>query len=277
VSYRTILVYLNDSRKARKLVHHAAAIARAFEARLIGLHVSSPMFELPPKLEGLRFSSDEEADHLRHIFEDVTHKERVSGEFRHLAAHPYSPIEIVVPRTFAADLVIASQANRDWKLTPVDFPEQLIIASGRPVLIVPDSGESPALPQSAIIAWHQQREATRALYDALPLLKGARTVEILIVEEPEGRASLNDATDRRILHPTELIAALTEHGVKPVVAILRSSDATVGEQICARAQEQRADLVVMGAYGHSRLREFILGGATKHVLSNMPVPTLFSH
>ena len=293
MSYRTILVHLNDSRRARKLLRHAAEIARAFQARLIGLHVS-PTFhgrvidaEYPhiPAVEGLKFSRDEEADHLRAIFEEVTNSERFSGEFCrfsgefvHITAENTAPVHVVLARARAADLVIAAQTDREWRLSSLlDCSDQLAIESGRPVLIVPNAGESRALPEKAIIAWNQSREATRAMYEALPLLKNARAIELLILQEPHTGGPLDSQMDQRTLPPSVLGQALAEHDIKLTVATLKTSAASVGHEICARAEQEQADLVVMGAYGHSRLREFVFGGATRHVLTHMTVPTLFSH
>jgi len=285
VSYRTLLVHLNDSRRAGKLLRHAAEIASAFEARLIGLHVS-PTFhgraidaQYPsiPAVQGLQFSRDEEADHLRAIFEEVTNKERVSGDFRVIAAEHHTPADIAVARARAADLVVASQTDREWRLSPwLDCSDQLAIECGRPVLIVPNAGESRALPRKAIIAWNQSREATRAMHEALPLLKGTRTIELLMLEEAHN-GELARQLDETVLPASVVVQALAEHGIKLTVATLKTLAASVGRQICARAEQEQADLVVMGAYGHSRLREFVFGGATRHVFTHMTVPTLFSH
>ena len=291
--YRTILVHLNNSRRARKLLQHAAEIARAFEARLIGLHVSptfrgravDPTYPHTPGIEGLRFSRDEEADHVRSIFEQITGEERFgrefrrfSGEFCCLAVENCNPLDIVAARAHAADLVIASQTDRDWGLsTLLDFPELIAVTSGRPVLIIPNASECRALPKVAIIAWNQRREATRAMYEAMPLLKGAQSVELLTIDERSDHAALDRYLNRQILPAPAVAEALAAHAVKASTATLKSSGAPIGGEICARAEEQRADLVVMGAYGHSRLRESVLGGATEHILSHMTVPTFFSH
>lgn len=293
VSYRTILVHLNDSRRARKLLRHAVEIARAFEARLIGLHVSptfhgrvvDPDYPHVPALEGLKFSRDEEADHLRAIFDEFSNGERFggdvcrfSGEFHLVTAEHADPAQIVVARARAADLIIASQADREWRLSSLlDCSDRIAIESGRPVLIVPNANKSPALPKMAIVAWDQSREATRAMFEALPLLRRARTVELLILQEPHTGARLDAQTNQTILAPSAVAEALGEHDIKLKITTLETSAACVGDQICARASEQHADLIVMGAYGHSRLREFVFGGATRHVLANMMVPTLFSH
>ena len=293
MSYRTILVHLNDSRRARKLLHHAAEIARAFEARLIGLHVSptfhgravDPKYPHTPAIEGLQFSRDEEADHLRSIFEELNTAERFggefrrfSGEFRRLAADNCNPLDIVAARAHGADLVIASQTDRNWGLSSLlDFPEQIAIMSGRPLLVIPNAFENPAVPKTAIIAWNQRREGTRAMYEALPLLKQARAVELLIIDERNEHGALERQRDPHILPASAVVDALAAHGVKPSTVTMKSSGAPIGCEISARAEDQRADLLVMGAYGHSRLRELVLGGATQHVLSHMTVPTFFSH
>jgi nucleotide-binding universal stress UspA family protein len=286
VSYRTILVHLNDSRRARQLLRHAAEIARTFEARLIGLHVSptfhgrvvDPDYPHIPTLEGLKFSRDEEADHLRAIFNEVTDSERFCGAFRSITAERTAPAQIVLARARAADLVIASQADCEWPLSKLlDCSDRLAIESGRPVLIVPNANDRPALPKTAIVAWNQTGEATRAMFEALPLLKGARTVELLILQElgTDGRGNIE--TEQATLPASAIAEALAAHGITLTVTTLTAPGISAGEQICARASEQHADLIVMGAYGHSRLREFVFGGATRHVLANMTVPTLFSH
>lgn len=275
MSYRTILVHLNDSRRARRLLHYAAEIARAFEARLVGLHVS-PTFRGSaldaPAIDGLQFSRGEEADHLRSIFEEIVNKDRFQGEFRLLTAD--RPLDIVAARAHAADLVIASQTDPKWGLSSVlDFPEHVAVVSGRPLLVVPNATEVWTLPKAAIIAWNQRRDATRAMYEALPLLKGARFVELLTIDEQHDSGALN----REVLPLSAVAEALAAHGVKASAVTLRSSGPSIGCEICARAEKERVDLLVMGAYGHSRLRERVLGGATQHMLSHMIVPTFFSH
>ena len=280
MSYKNILVYLNDAQKARRIVQHATEVTRAFEARLVGLHVLSPGRDgsgAHPRIQGLTFSRNEEAEHLRAIFEEVTNQSRVSGAFRQIVPHDHRPINIVIARSFAADLVVAGQKSRDWMVSPMELPAHVIRECGRPVLIVPEKGEGQALPQKVIVAWNQQREATRAIYDALPLLRGASNIELLLIKEAGGRARLDGYSDQALGAANDFVAALAEHGVKPVIATLKSSGAPIGHQICARVKDQRADLLVMGAYGQSPIRELLLGGPTHHVLSNMTTPTLFSH
>jgi nucleotide-binding universal stress UspA family protein len=277
MSYRNILAYLNDAYKAPRIVQHAAELARAFEARLVALHVTvEGGVGFTPTIEGLTFSRNEEADHLRAIFEQVTTERRVSGEFLQIKSQGRRPIDIVIARAFGADLVVAGQTTRDWMISPVELPAHVIRECGRPVLIVPDKGEGAVLPQKVMLAWNRQREATRAIYDALPLIHGAGAIELLVIEEP-GQRKLDGFSDQTLGAPTDFVAALAGHGVKPVIVTLKSSGQPIGQQICARAKNQRADLLVMGAYGKSPMRELLTGGPTHQVLSNMSTPTLLSH
>lgn len=278
MSYRNILVYLNDTYKAPKIVQHAAELARAFESRLVGLNVTVERgFGPTPAIEGLAFSRNEEADHLRAIFEEVTSKARVSGEFRQIKSDGRRPIDIVIARAFAADLVVAGQTTRDWMVSPIELPAHVIRECGRPVLIVPDNGEGSAIPQKVVLAWNQQREATRAIHDSLPLIRGASAIELFVIEEPSGRGKFNGYTDQTLGAPNDLVTGLAEHGIKPIIVTVKSTGAPIGQQIYVRAREQRADLLVMGAYGQSPMRELLTGGPTHQVLSNLSTPTLFSH
>jgi nucleotide-binding universal stress UspA family protein len=286
VSYRTILTHLNDSRRARRLLDFAAELARAFEARVIGLHVSarlrlqamaSPLRHIDV-LSSLKFTLEEEADHLRSIFEDAASRQRFTGEFRCLTAERVNPSGIVLARAHAADLIVASQTDPQWALSPLlDCSDDLAIGSGRPVIIVPNDRECVALPNKVIIAWNQSRESTRAIFDALPLLKGARAVELLTFDEvdKEGRADLQ--LDQEVLPASAVADVLMGHGIKSTIATVKAPGVKVGDEICARATGERANLIVMGAYGHTRLRELVFGGTTRHVLKHMPVPVLFSH
>ena len=286
MSYRAILVHLNDSRRARRLLAYAAEVARAFEARLIGLHVSTRLRApaLPTSLlhddvlSALKFSIDEESDHLRSRFDEATNSQRFTGEYRTVTAERTEPATIVLARARAADLIIASQTDPQWTLSSLlDFPDRLAIESGRPLVVLPNEKQFSSLPTKVIIAWNQSREAARALFDALPLIKGAKYVELLTFDQPESEAHADLQMDQDHLPASAVAAALSDHGIKLTIATVKAPSVKVGEQICARAAEQQADLVVMGAYGHTRFREFVFGGATRHVLKNMPVPVLFSH
>jgi nucleotide-binding universal stress UspA family protein len=121
-----------------------------------------------------------------------------------------------------------------------------------------------------VIAWKTGRESARAVFDALPLLAGAETVDILEIKE---RGNSGDA----LAPDTTIAASLARHGIKTTVCTSVAGDIGTGDEILSRVADAGADLLVMGAYGHSRMREMIFGGATRHLVRHMTVPTLFSH
>jgi len=149
------------------------------------------------------------------------------------------------------------------------LPEELALGVGRPVLVVPRYGTFETVGQRVLIAWNGSREATRAVNDAIPILKMATKVTVLSVD-PEGEP------DRR-LPGADLALHLARHGIAAEAESTQALDIGVGDVLLSRAADLGADLIVMGAYGHSRLREMMLGGATRHLLQHMTVPVLMSH
>jgi nucleotide-binding universal stress UspA family protein len=150
----------------------------------------------------------------------------------------------------------------------MDFPERLALESGRPVLVVPNTGRHREVGRSAVIAWKPAREAARATFDALPLLKDAEQVRVLEIQQ---------TADTPVMPDISIAAALGRHGITPILRSTVTPDSRVGDEILSRLAEEGADLLVMGAYGHSRTREYVLGGATRHIATHMTVPTLWSH
>jgi len=171
----------------------------------------------------------------------------------------------------AADLIIAGQTDPDWDLSPLlDFPELLALESGRPVLVVPYVGRYPSVGRNVVVAWKAGRESARAVFDALPFLRDAENVHILEIKE--------HADQKSTLAPdTSIAASLARHGIKPTIHTSVASDISIGDEILSRLADLDADLLVMGAYGHGRLRQLVFGGVTRHIARHMTVPTLFSH
>jgi nucleotide-binding universal stress UspA family protein len=177
---------------------------------------------------------------------------------------------VVMEHGRVADLIVAGQTDPDWELAPLlDFPERLALESGRPVLVIPYAGRFHRVGSNVVIAWKPTRECARAVFDALPLLLGAENIYILEVKRPGEEAGL--APD------TSIAAALARHGIRPTIRTSVATDISVGDEILSRLSDLGADLLVMGAYGHSRMRELVFGGATRHIARHMTVPTLFAH
>ena len=150
-------------------------------------------------------------------------------------------------------------------------PEHVALASGRPILVVPYAGNFETIGRRALIGWNATREATRAVNDAMPLLMAAEIVTVLTIDARGGPDAHGEVPGADIsLH-------LARHGVKTTIERTVSAGIPAGDVLLSRAADLGADLLVMGAYGHSRVRELLLGGATRSILQSMTVPVLMSH
>lgn len=278
MTYKTILVHLNNESRSGPLLECAMTFGEHFGSHVIGLYVF-PAFRLSPpvpmpfgnELAGtLRGELREEERRIRLIFDTVAKGRTIVSEWRSVTTERRPVADVALGHARASDLVIASQADPDWGFSDIlDCPDRLAIESGRPVLVLPSSGRFSALPRTVLVAWNGRRESARAVFDALPLLTLAETVEVLTVDElPRDEASLPD---------TEIAAVLARHGANVKVTNLMPRAGVAAQEIRARAVDIKADLLVMGAYGHSRLSEFVFGGATRHLLKEMTIPVLFSH
>lgn len=281
MAYKTIMVHLNDERRVGQLVDVAAHIADRNEAHVIGLYVVPPL--LVGSLGGVggrlaqsgRAAFKEEAKRIETAFYEAMKGRAGVGEWRLIEPprdHP-GTAEAVIEQARSADLVVANQTDDEWEYSLLlDFPERLALESGRPTLIVPNAGRFPRVGRRAMVAWNGRREATRAVFDALPLLQNAEAVKVLWVNPGSKAANTMGRT------PGEDIAAtLARHGVKCELGSSVTAGIEVGDDLLSRLADFGADLLVMGCYGHSRLREFVMGGATREILGHMTVPVLMSH
>ena len=175
----------------------------------------------------------------------------------------------VIQRGRAADLVVVAQPAPEETdaVTDYDLPAEIVMSVGRPVLIVPYAGTFADCGKRVLVAWSSRREAARALSDALPFLAGASDVTLLTVNPEEGTESDQAAVK----------AWLAAHGIKADVRATRTREIEVGDVLLSTAADLSADLIVMGAYGRSRFRELILGGATHDMMRHMTAPVLMSH
>ena len=171
-----------------------------------------------------------------------------------------------------ADLVVIGQQNTDLPSgVDQDFAHSLPVAAGRPVLVVPYAFERRPIGRQVLVAWNASREAARAVQDALPILERAGQVHVVSFD-PEISDSAHDKEPG-----ADIALYLARHGVKVTVSRHAVPDLEIGPQLLSRAFDLSADLIVMGAWGHSRLREFFLGGVTRTLLESMTVPVLMSH
>lgn len=278
MAYKTILVHLNDERRAEALLEPAMALARRYNAHLIGMHAYAALPAAPVNIPyagamigGLVGAERKRNEQIEAIFARTTANQPFVSEWRALKVAHVDLAAVIMDHGRAADLIIAGQTDPEWDLSPLmDFPERLALESGRPVLVVPNNGRYADVGRNVLIAWKPGREAARAVFDALPLLTGAEKVQILEVKE---RADAETA----LAPDTTIAASLARHGIKPNVHSIGVGKQSVADEILSRIAGDKADLLVLGAYGHSRFREFVFGGVTRHIARHMTVPTLFSH
>lgn len=280
MSYQTILVYLSDDRSAKRVLKMAMELARKSDAHVIGLHVA-PVFQVYSSiavdltaeiLEAQTNALKIETAGIRKVFDDLTENDDVKSEWRSIQAHSSLLGEAVVNHARCADIVVAAQPDPDHDDVNVTrVIEQLLTDSGRPILLVPYVGEHTEIGKNITIAWNASREAARASAAALPLLQGAEKVSVLWVN-PQ-----NEYGDTMDVPGSEIATCLSRHGVRAETDSTTSSLPEIGDEILSRVADSGADLLVMGAYGHSRLREFIFGGASRHMLQHMTVPVLMAH
>jgi len=179
---------------------------------------------------------------------------------------PEAPEASFIRQALYADLLVLGQHDRDHRDTgvPPDFVQSVLIASGKPALLVPYVGTGASTFDTVFIAWKEAREAARAVTAALPILGAARAVHVgLDAAMPDGKALLQGFLQR--------------HGVQARFHTLVDDTAQAGNTMLSMAADLGADLMVMGCYGHSRAREFVLGGASHTVLGSMTLPVLMAH
>lgn len=284
MAFKTILVYVDTLKACSERLALACALARREEAHLIGLHVirqvSYPSYvaaEIPASvIDQQRQYLAERAKEAKAKFDAAaaTVAETVHCEWRCLESPNLDMVEGVVHQARYADLVIVGQGYADDSdAVADDMPERLLLESGRPLLVVPYAGHFPSLGEHAMIAWNSSRESTRAVFDSLPLLAAAKSVKILSINPDTS----DEGDGEGPLPGSDIALTLARHGIKAEVQQATGHDIGTGELLLSRLADEGCDLLVMGGYGHSRLRELVLGGATRTLLHEMTVPVLFSH
>ena len=279
MGYRTILASLNELSQVRCILNAAASVARKQDAYVVGLYVipaielrPSSAVDVPPVENDSLHKYFKEQKHLfRAAFENVILNGGIRGEFRVVDAPDPHIASTVIEQSREVDLVIVGHSNlASSHAIGSHFAEQVLVSSGRPTLVIPPNGNGAISASLVLIGWNGSREAARAVFDSMPLLKSAK--EVLIAwAGPRSEEGANKGA-----RAIELVRTLSRHGIDAQATDLDSSR-DAGQVLLERAEMGGAGLLVMGAYGHSRLREFILGGATRSVLRGMKIPVLFSH
>jgi nucleotide-binding universal stress UspA family protein len=276
--FKDMLVVVDDSRSCAERIDVAVRLAGAAGAHLAGLHVTIPFdvepsvfSQLPLEVREMRDRfAREEAAKAKDLFEQrlrMTETE-VESEWR---AGRGDPAEVVSVHARYADLTVLGQTDPDAAGVPSNLPERVIMSSGRPALVVPYAGHFPAVGRRVMVAWNATREAARAVNDAMPILESASSVRVVSLNPhgtPVGHGPVPGA---------DIGLHLARHGVSVEVSAVAADDVRVDDMLLSLAADMSADLIVMGGYGHSRLGELVLGGATRHILRQITIPVFMSH
>jgi len=290
MTFKKILVHLDDHRGHETRLQLAISIARRSNAHLAALY-GFDLPQVPPPISNLatggyvttdmlrdvyireRDAAFDNAAHFEAIFRAETSRFGLTGEWLICPDEAADRVTLVVERARYADLTVVGQADPDHPLFDVlaRLPETVMMACGRPVLIVPYAGRAGNVGNCVLVAWSGTREAARAVADALPLIQHAETVTVLSIGQTHGSKGNGEQP------ADDLVRYLAQHDIRAEASHLVSDDIEAGELILSRASDLGCDLIVMGGYGHSRMRELILGGVTRAVLQHMTVPVLMSH
>ena len=274
---KTILVAMHEVEAARRLMKPVVALAREHGAHLIGLHVVeaiqvySDFAMMAPSQEWDALSSAqvERAEEIGRIFKEATDGEDFVAEWRYVKTDATTASDRVIETARAVDLVVMAQekpvseaGNRQVIL------ERTIRKCGRPVLVLPFAGEFDSFGKTALLGWSPTREAARAAHDAMPLLAGGSVTILTAHGADEGAAALATAK--------EMALAYDRRGIKADIVERVGGDISIGDTLLNEAYERGCDLIVTGAFGHSKLYDFVIGAVTTRMLESMTAPVLFS-
>jgi len=283
MGYKDLLVVLDADPRIQDRIELAAGLAERFGAHLVGVYVAAisepagrlDYFNSDAPLFGPLYRDTEEqiraqAERARPVFEEIVARHSLSSEWR---AAPGYPSEVIALHGRYADLIILGQNNPDDARSPLvrPRPAEVALLSGRPILVIPYAGTFANVGGKVLVGWDTSREAARAINDAMPLLAGASSVTVIAIDPEQSREGHGEVPGADIaLH-------LARHGVSVKVERTVSAGIGIGNTLLSRASDLDADLLVMGAYGHSRVHELLLGGATRTVLASMTLPVLMAH
>ena len=276
MAIKDILVHATDANDGDGRLATAAALARSHGAHLTGLYtlwipvlpayVQSQIGE--EVLRAQQESYIEMMNAARGAFEAAAGAEGIEGEWRCMEGEPAH--NLVMSARYC-DLLVIGHHEHPGGDSAVPMVETAVLQTGKPVLVMPEERPAQAPGKHVCVAWNASREASRAIDAALPLLAAAERVDVVVVNA----RSEGDAHGE--VPAADLCAHLARHGVRADAQSLDVGHHGIGETLLSRAGADGADLLVMGAYGHARWREMVLGGATAHVLHHAHIPVLMAH
>ncbi|MGK0168956.1 MAG: nucleotide-binding universal stress UspA family protein [Gammaproteobacteria bacterium] len=273
MAWKTILVHVDDTQGCGSRMQLAARIAREHAAELIGVfrvpEIDPRLFSDPTvamhNIDQITQRNRDTQASARSAFEAAAEQAKVTGTWQTVEHHLEASL---AGDALYADLVVAGQALPDERHPSV---ESIVMSSGRPTLLVPRIGTRSTDLSRIMIAWTPTREASRAVHDALPMLAHAEEVQVVCIGH-------TDAQLERARTASEMLSThLARHGINAQPHVEMDAELQIADVLLSRAADQDIHALVMGAYGHSKFREMVFGGATRALLHNMTIPVLMSH
>jgi nucleotide-binding universal stress UspA family protein len=279
VTLKDILIHVDADKTMASRGRLAIDLARRHDAHLTGLCLAvDPVIPaailgmVPTELfERLHKESVERAKRAAADFRATAERAGLAGDCRVVECLDGEIADALSLHARHADLMILGQGSPEAVSLVPALAADVALSCGRPTIVAPYVANATTLGEQVLVAWDGSREAARAVNDALPILERATSVTVLSVNPPQ------TGDDTRRLAGADIALHLARHGVKAEVASRVISEISVGDALLNEIADKGIDLLVMGAYGHSRLRELVLGGATRQILGSMTVPVLISH
>lgn len=283
MALRNLLLIVDETKACARRIDAALAMARTHDAHLTALYcVAEPWSPGPPIVPEAAVEEEhrleaESTEKVLSAFRDKAERAGVHHDTRSVRSGAAAVGDTIALHARYADLAILGQVDPD------DIPvagrhvvEHVLLACGRPVLVIPyigapEQGGEVVFGRNIMVAWDASREAARAVGDALPILERADHVDLVTVDP------VADAHRHGEEPGADIALELARHGVDVEVEQIAARDMRPGDVILARLADRGSDMLVMGAYAHSRVRELVLGGVTRSVLEQMTVPVLMSH
>lgn len=274
---KTIVAVIRGEDDLERVVSVASALI-AEGGHIIGVHAEPSAAAYVPTIgaEGVPYDNaiiEQNRQRMKALEANFAKRctaEGLSFEWRGMETFMGDSALSSITSAFAADLAVAQQIDPDREDDPAADLEALVFESGRPVLFIPYTWKPPLKLDKVVVAWNGKRESARAVFDAIPLMKRAKSVEVLCIdpEDTEEHSALMAAS--------EIALALDRHGIKSEVVNQVAAGIPVAAAIENRLADDAADLLVMGAYSKSRIRERLFGGVTYTMLKSMTALTLMS-
>ncbi len=272
---KDILVQVGRGDQSTRRVEIAINLAAVHAAHLTGLFVHhAPHLaiydwnEFPPEfLEMQAKDSRQEEEKAAGLFASAASEAGISHAW---VGAEGSPVDVIIEHARFCDLLVIGQGNQETAHFG-DLPGSLILSAGRPVLVVPRDTPAKRVGRRVMVGWDASAPAARAVNDALPLLAGAEEVAILAINPDAG------GSPGAPIRCEDMGRHLARHGIKAETQSITVDDVGIADMLLSRAADRDIDLFVMGAYGHPRWRELVLGGVTAHMLEHMTMPVLMAH